>query len=112
MMFWTALGCAICLIVFIAVQLVENQTQALGWVAAAAAIVYNIIFGYGWLGPPWVYGPEVIVSLINLEDMSWANKATNRLHLFNNDISPVLSEQLESGCPHSSWSLAVELELK
>lgn len=59
MMFWTALGCAICLIVFIAVTNVTPQTPALGWVAVAAVIVYNIVFGYGWLGPPWVYGPEV-----------------------------------------------------
>lgn len=59
MMFWSALGCAICLIVFIAVSNVDNQTKALGWVAAASVIVYDIIFGYGWLGPPWVYGPEV-----------------------------------------------------
>ncbi|KAK3187241.1 hypothetical protein K4F52_003872 [Lecanicillium sp. MT-2017a] len=59
MMFWTALGCAICLIVFIAVTNLDHQTKALGWVAAASVIIYNIIFGYGWLGPPWVYGPEL-----------------------------------------------------
>ena len=66
MMFWTAFGCGICLIVFIAVSLVCPQTTALGWVAAAAVIIYNIIFGYGWLGPPWVYGPEVcLLSTLN-----------------------------------------------
>lgn len=68
MMIWTAFGCGICLIVFIAVSNVAQQTSALGWVAAASVIIYNITFGYGWLGPPWVYGPEVrnLIFLLSL----------------------------------------------
>lgn len=82
MMFWTAGGCGICLIVFIAVQSVSNQTAALGWVAVAAIIVYNIIFGYGWLGPPWVYGPEVFPSSLFKSRSIYANNY--RSPLFSN----------------------------
>lgn len=102
MMFWTALGCALCLIVFIAVQLVENQTQALGWVAAAAAIVYNVIFGYGWLGPPWVYGPEVSkVSLVYIQRTC--------LGLTSKKKDCTSSATTHRRCSRSSWRVVIHV---
>lgn len=104
MMFWTAGGCGICLIVFIAVQSVKTQTTALGWVAVAAIIIYNIIFGYGWLGPPWVYGPEVCLVLLKLGS-SFANFC--RLLLSSSVILPVLLARRENGSPRSLSCLVV-----
>jgi hypothetical protein len=36
-----------------------NPTITTQWVAVASIIVYNFVFGYGWIGVPWLYGPEV-----------------------------------------------------
>jgi hypothetical protein len=36
-----------------------NPTLGTQWVAVASIIVYNFVFGYGWIGVPWLYGPEV-----------------------------------------------------
>lgn len=102
MMFWTALGCAICLIVFIAVTNLDHQTKALGWVAAASVIIYNIIFGYGWLGPPWVYGPEVSFLHSPMYTAFDLTKARNQ---------PDRTSSATSHCwrPWSSWRVAINL---
>jgi hypothetical protein len=36
-----------------------NPTIATQWTAVASVIVFNFAFGYGWIGCPWLYGPEV-----------------------------------------------------
>ena len=59
MMFWTSIGCGICMLVYIIMTTLPNQNTATGWVAVASVLIYNIVFGFGWLGPPWVYGPEI-----------------------------------------------------
>lgn len=59
MMLWTALGCGICMLIYIIMTTLDHQTVATNWVAVAAVLVYVIIFGFGWLGPPWIYGPEI-----------------------------------------------------
>ena len=56
---WSAFVLTICMIVFVAMIGLPNPTLATQWTAVAAVIVYNFAFGYGWIGVPWLYGPEV-----------------------------------------------------
>jgi hypothetical protein len=42
-----------------------NKSLVTQWVAVAAIFVYNIIFGYGWIGVCWLYGPEVSTYLFD-----------------------------------------------
>lgn len=56
---YSAVALTICLTIFVAMIGLPNQTLATQWTAVAAIIVYNGVFGYGWIGVPWLYGPEV-----------------------------------------------------
>jgi MFS family permease len=56
---WSAVILTICMIIFVAMIGLPNPTIATQWVAVASIIVYNFVFGYGWIGVPWLYGPEV-----------------------------------------------------
>lgn len=56
---YSAAGLTICLSVFVAMIGSPNPTLVKQWVAVGAIIVYNLIFGYGWIGVCWLYGPEV-----------------------------------------------------
>jgi MFS family permease len=56
---WSAVILTICMIIFVAMIGLPNPTAATQWVAVASIIVYNFVFGYGWIGVPWLYGPEV-----------------------------------------------------
>ncbi|CAI7677375.1 unnamed protein product [Penicillium discolor] len=55
---YSAGGLTICLSIFVAMIGSPGPTLAKQWVAVAAIIVYNLIFGYGWIGVCWLYGPE------------------------------------------------------
>lgn len=56
---WSASVLTVCMTVFVAMIGLPNPTLATQWTAVAAVIVYNLVFGYGWIGVPWLYGPEV-----------------------------------------------------
>ena len=56
---WSAVILTICMIVFVTMIGLPNPTNATQWTAVAAIVVYNFVFGYGWIGVPWLYGPEV-----------------------------------------------------
>ncbi|KAJ5360468.1 Major facilitator superfamily domain general substrate transporter [Penicillium concentricum] len=56
---FSAGGLTMCLGVFVAMIGSPNPTLTKQWVAVAAIIVYNLIFGYGWIGVCWLYGPEI-----------------------------------------------------
>ncbi|KAL2834564.1 general substrate transporter [Aspergillus pseudoustus] len=58
-MMYSAVGLTICLTVFVAMIGTSNPTPATQWTAVAAAFAYNFIFGYGWIGVVWLYGPEI-----------------------------------------------------
>jgi hypothetical protein len=58
-MIYSACGLGICLAVFIGMIGSPHPTLAKQWTAVAAIVVYNLIFGYGWIGVCWLYGPEV-----------------------------------------------------
>ncbi|CAG8141720.1 unnamed protein product [Penicillium salamii] len=56
---YSAAGLTICLSIFIAMIGSPNPTLVKQWVAVGAIIVYNLVFGYGWIGVCWLYGPEI-----------------------------------------------------
>jgi hypothetical protein len=58
-MMYSAVGLTVCMIIFCAMIGQPNPTPTTQWVAVAAIIIYNFIFGYGWIGVCWLYGPEV-----------------------------------------------------
>jgi hypothetical protein len=56
---WSAVGCTVCMLIFVIMICLPNQTVATGWTAVAFVILYNAFFGYGYAGVPWLYGVEV-----------------------------------------------------
>lgn len=56
---YTSIVLTICLVIFVAMIGLPNPTNATQWTAVGAILVYNSVFGYGWIGVPWLYGPEV-----------------------------------------------------
>lgn len=63
-MIWTAAVCAVSMLIFIIMIALPNPTLATQWTAVAFVIIYNFAFGYGWVGCPWLYGPEVRLCLV------------------------------------------------
>lgn len=59
---WSAVILTICMIVFVTMIGLSHPSAATQWVAVAAIVLYNFVFGYGWIGVPWLYGPEVCVN--------------------------------------------------
>jgi MFS family permease len=64
-MLWSALVCFISILIFTVMIGLPHPTLATQWTAVAFVIIYNFAFGYGWIGCPWLYGPEVLCLLIN-----------------------------------------------
>jgi len=62
-MLWTAGVCAASMLLFIIMIALPHPTLATQWTAVGAVIVYNFSFGYGWVGCPWLYGPEVCLPI-------------------------------------------------
>lgn len=58
-MIYSAVGLTICLTVFVGMIGSPNPTLPKQWTAVASMFVYNFLFGYGWIGACWLYGPEV-----------------------------------------------------
>lgn len=65
-MIWTAVVCSLCMLIFVACIALPNPTIATNWTAVSFVIVFNFSFGYGWIGCPWLYGPEVSLNLITI----------------------------------------------
>ncbi|KAM5343677.1 hypothetical protein ACJ41O_012214 [Fusarium nematophilum] len=55
---WSAVALTVCMVIFTAMIGLPNRTLATQWTAVAAIFVYNTVFGYGWIGICWLYGPE------------------------------------------------------
>lgn len=77
---WSAVVLTVCMVIFVAMIGLPNPTVATQWVAVAAIIVYNLFFGYGWIGVPWLYGPEVCTPLAALP---FATSAAMKLARFS-----------------------------
>ncbi|USP78017.1 hypothetical protein yc1106_05291 [Curvularia clavata] len=58
-MFWSALTLALLMTVFVALIGLPNPTRGTQWGAVAIICVWNMVFGYGWIGVPRLYGPEI-----------------------------------------------------
>ena len=58
-MMYSAVVLTVCMVVFVAMIGLPNPSIGTQWTAVAAIFVYNTVFGYGWIGVCWLYGPEV-----------------------------------------------------
>ncbi|KAI1847064.1 hypothetical protein JX266_006939 [Neoarthrinium moseri] len=58
-MIWTAVACGVSMLIFTVMIALPNPTLATQWTAVVFIIVYNLAYGYGWVGCPWLYGPEI-----------------------------------------------------
>lgn len=58
-MLWSAVVLGVSMLIFTIMIALPNPTLATQWTAIAFIIIYNLAFGYGWVGCPWLYGPEV-----------------------------------------------------
>ncbi|RKK92413.1 hypothetical protein BFJ68_g2296 [Fusarium oxysporum] len=56
---WSAIVLTICMVIFTAMIGLPNRTLATQWTAVGAIFIYNMVFGYGWIGICWLYGPEI-----------------------------------------------------
>lgn len=58
---YSAAGLTVCMAIFVGMISQANPTLGMQWTAVAFVVVYNFIFGYGWIGVCWLYGPEVSI---------------------------------------------------
>ncbi|KAH7092233.1 putative sugar transporter STL1 [Paraphoma chrysanthemicola] len=58
-LFWSAFILALLMTVFVALIGLPRPTVATQWGAAVIICIWNMVFGYGWVGVPWLYGPEI-----------------------------------------------------
>lgn len=94
---YSAAGLTICLSVFVAMIGSPNPTLVKQWVAVGAIIVYNLIFGYGWIGVCWLYGPEVSTLSIILFTVEGLELTVQRFLLCNFVTLEVPQVHLVSG---------------
>ncbi|KAK4936051.1 hypothetical protein LTR10_023001 [Elasticomyces elasticus] len=61
MMIWSALGCGVCMLLYVILTTLPPSKANTGtnWAAVAIIILYEVIFAFGWLGTCWIYGPEI-----------------------------------------------------
>ncbi|OQV10735.1 hypothetical protein CLAIMM_14692 isoform 4 [Cladophialophora immunda] len=79
---WSAVVLTICMLVFVIMIGLPHPTLATQWTAVAFVIIYNFVFGYGWIGVPWLYGPEV--SLANTVKRTKMSSLSGLLEEHNN----------------------------
>lgn len=108
MMFWCALGCGVCMIIYVGLTTVANPTTATNWAAVVFIILYNVVFAFGWLGTCWIYGKPFLHTpahnsiLTPLQAQKSLPSATATL--------PAASAPPASGSPPGSWSSAAAPE--
>ena len=61
MMIWSALGCGVCMLIYVILTTLPESKRTAGtnWGAVVIIILYEIVFAFGWLGTCWIYGPEI-----------------------------------------------------
>ena len=50
MMFWGAIACGVCMLIYVIVTNLPHQNSATNWTAVAFIILYEVVFAFGWLG--------------------------------------------------------------
>jgi len=59
-MLWTSMLLTTFMFIFVVmINLGDKKSNATQWTAVASVVAYMFFFGYGWVGIPWLYGPEV-----------------------------------------------------
>ena len=55
-MFWGAFGCTIAMAIFTAMNGLPDseKTDATQWTAVVFVLIYLFIFGFAWVGVPWL----------------------------------------------------------
>ncbi|KAJ5532458.1 hypothetical protein N7494_009010 [Penicillium frequentans] len=48
-----------CMLIFVVLNMIKNKTTATQWTAVAVMFPYLFVYGWGWVGCPWLYGPEI-----------------------------------------------------
>ncbi|KAI4724863.1 putative sugar transporter STL1 [Aureobasidium sp. EXF-10728] len=61
MMIWSAIGCGVCMLIYVILTTLPASKSTVGtnWAAVIIIILYEVVFAFGWLGTCWVYGPEI-----------------------------------------------------
>lgn len=58
-MMFTSLIETCCMLIFVVLNMIDGQTIATKWTAAMIMFPYLFFYGWGWVGCPWLYGPEI-----------------------------------------------------
>ncbi|KAK5050511.1 hypothetical protein LTR84_003792 [Exophiala bonariae] len=59
-MLWTSVLLTVFMLIFVVmINLGDKKSNATQWTAVASVVAYMFFFGYGWVGIPWLYGPEI-----------------------------------------------------
>lgn len=59
-MLWSSVALTVFMLIFVVmINLGDKINDATQWTAVASVCAYIFVFGYGWVGIPWLYGPEV-----------------------------------------------------
>lgn len=74
-MIFTASIETVCMLIFVVLNMIENKTDATRWAAAMIMFPYLFFYGWGWVGCPWLYGPEVCYQG---PEITQANHSTDR----------------------------------
>jgi len=59
LMIWCAVGCGISILIYIIMNALPHKTRTTQWVAVVMVMVFEFLTGWGWMGPAWLYGPEI-----------------------------------------------------
>lgn len=60
----SATACTILMTIFVAMIGQEHKTLATQWTGVATIVVFNLFFGWGWIGVPWLYVCQSRFSLL------------------------------------------------
>lgn len=63
-MMWTACIETCCMLIFVVLNTLQHKTVSTQWAAAMIMFPYMFFYGWGWVGCPWLYGPEVCFHFI------------------------------------------------
>lgn len=60
-MMYSAMALTVFMAIFVAMIGLpdDKKTPATQWTAVGAVLCFELIMGYGWIGVPWLYGPEI-----------------------------------------------------
>ncbi|KAL4891169.1 general substrate transporter [Aspergillus ambiguus] len=58
-MMFTATVETCCMLIFVILNLIKQKSLATQWTAAMVMFPYLFMYGWGWVGCPWLYGPEI-----------------------------------------------------